>query len=266
MLIYILENLLGLEDIKKITLLEEVAAFTSMSKTFSLFFIPQFAFRKYSLYKGELSFCDAIKYMNQGRREYKCKKKIEHKLYEKKKLKIFLQGDFYSITGPSIANRDLKKSLEQYSKIFYSKYKNSFLKFIELLIKTFVSDSIILCGFSRWNFILLYVARKIHRPVFYYMHGCHRIEDEINNILNNEKIVKQEKNILEQVDKVICVSDFFKNKICEIYPEYREKIIVHCNCLDLSKFHFCDKKEMTYTVLSTGDICPEKRIPLFVGL
>lgn len=46
------------------------AAFTCMSKLFSLPFIIQFAIRKYKLYHGEATRLQAIKYMLRGRKEF----------------------------------------------------------------------------------------------------------------------------------------------------------------------------------------------------
>lgn len=46
------------------------AAFTAMSKQYSLLLIFQFAVRRYKLYKAENGFIDSIKYMLKGRRRY----------------------------------------------------------------------------------------------------------------------------------------------------------------------------------------------------
>lgn len=46
------------------------AAFTAMTRLFSVILILQFGFRKYRLYKEELTLINAYKYMFKGRREY----------------------------------------------------------------------------------------------------------------------------------------------------------------------------------------------------
>ncbi|WP_281725747.1 glycosyltransferase [Lachnoclostridium phocaeense] len=228
------------------------AAFTSMSRRYSFILIFQFAIRKYRLYKDKINIADAIRYMIEGSRKYKSDIK------KKRNVKIFLQGDFRSVTGPAIANYDLKESLKACAKVKYSRQTNKFLRVIELIGKTLNTDIIILCGLSEANFITLYLAKKLNKPIYYYMHGCHKIEDVINNVQYNEVVISQEKRLLEKVNKIICVSDFFKEKICEIYPDYKEKIIVHYNCIDLSKFDYEIKKSKELTVLSTGGCIPRK--------
>jgi glycosyltransferase involved in cell wall biosynthesis len=49
------------------------AVYYAMSKSFSLLFIVQFWLRKYRVYKSQISFMNAIKFMLQGRSEYKIK-------------------------------------------------------------------------------------------------------------------------------------------------------------------------------------------------
>ncbi len=49
------------------------AVFYRMSPLFSILFIMQFAVRKYKLYKNNISFFEAIKYMLEGRNEFRSK-------------------------------------------------------------------------------------------------------------------------------------------------------------------------------------------------
>lgn len=63
--------------------LDKGAIFYEMAKCVSFIMILQFAFRKYRLYRHERSLRDALKFMFQGRRQYK--RIIKHKRNEKRK-------------------------------------------------------------------------------------------------------------------------------------------------------------------------------------
>ncbi|MEK3769944.1 glycosyltransferase [Paenibacillus sp. FSL R5-0887] len=59
-------------------LLNRGAAFTAMSQRLSLFFIIQFAIRKIDLFDNEITKCQAVKYMLEGKREYLKDKRKMH--------------------------------------------------------------------------------------------------------------------------------------------------------------------------------------------
>lgn len=175
-------------------------------------------------------------------------------------MKVYLHGDFKSETGPGIANRSLKKSFELNTGVIFSKKSNKILRFIESVYKTIICRCVFLCGFSESNFIVLKTSKLLNKPVFYYMHGCIKIESQINFKKEN-KIISKEEFLLDKVDKIICVSNMQKNSVIKSYNKYQKKIIVNYNCMEIDKFVFSNKKrkkDRKYLIVSTGGGMPRK--------
>ena len=123
--------------------------------------------------------------------------------------KIFFVGDFYSNTGPSIVNKKLKNNLG--NKFFcYSLVTNKFIRIIELIIKILISKNICFSGFSNINYLGIRLCKLFNKRCFYIMHGYLKKEYEINNTSDDKKL-KLENYILNNVNKVICVSESFMN-------------------------------------------------------
>lgn len=175
-------------------------------------------------------------------------------------MSIFLIGDFISNTGPAVANRNLKKSLECVDKVYYSRYQTKFLRIIELFCKIMINDKIIICSFSKINLIAFKIANITGKSLYYYMHGCHKIEDKINNSIAYEDNVSLEKKTFDSVKKIICVSNMQKEQVSKVYPEYCNKFVVHYNCMDLSNFKFIrrKKKDNEFLIMSIGGDMPRK--------
>lgn len=173
-------------------------------------------------------------------------------------MKIFLQGDFETNTGPAVANRSLRDSLKRCSTLKTSFRKSNFFRLIEIISKIYWCDIVILCSFSKINFVSLKLAKLFKKPIFYYMHGCHKIESKINNVYNNN-LIQQEEYLLKHVKKIICVSDFLRQNVGKVYQEYKGKMLVHYNCMDLSQFSFdSNRNNKNKKILSTGGGMPRK--------
>lgn len=123
--------------------------------------------------------------------------------------KIFFVGDFYSNTGPSIVNKNIKKNFGNKS-FCYSLATNKFFRIIELIIKIFISKNICFSGFSNINYLGIRMCKFLNKKCFYIMHGYLKKEYEINNTFDDKKL-KLEDYILNNVDKTICVSEPFMN-------------------------------------------------------
>lgn len=174
-------------------------------------------------------------------------------------MKIFLQGDFITNTGPAIANRNLRNSLEYCAFINTSDQQGIISRIVESILKTVEADKVILCSFSKSNWITIFTAKIMKKSVYYYMHGSQRIEAELNGTLK-KRVKLEERMMLQYVSKIICVSNLQKKKISSLYPEYLKKIIVHYNCFLLDNFIFnnCSKGKKKKMILSTGGGMPQK--------
>lgn len=164
--------------------------------------------------------------------------------------KIFFVGDFCSNTGPSIVNKNIKTKLgnELY---YYSISSNKIIRIFELLIKILFSKNVCFSGFSNINYYGIKICKFLNKRCFYLMHGYLKKEYEINKV-NNDKKIKLERYILNNVNKVICVSepfmDYLKNEGYKSSFAY-----IYCNIPDVvleNKNNIKDKN----LIMSTGGL------------
>ncbi len=134
---------------------------------------------------------------------------------------ILIIGNYNKNTGPSIVTKNIKKNMQY--KCDYIKNKNSLLKIFELILKYFHNDIIIFSGISKMNIITIYLKKVLKKPIIYIMHGYNKTENRINNVSNKES-EEIEKNILMNVDKIICVSEKFCNYMKNQLPLLKNKI------------------------------------------
>lgn len=216
------------------------AAFYRMSSIFSELFIFQYAIRKYSKYKKDLSFFKAYKLMKIGKK--------------KKSFRPFFVGDFATSTGPSIVNKNIKLAIGKRG--FYSKSKSKFLRIIELLIKAPFSDCLFFCSFSKLDVIGIKLAKVLNKKTFYLMHGRIQFENDINK-RNNELLIKTEKYILDNVSCIVCVSKMLLNEVAR--DAYSSKTEYVYNCINYSDIIVVDDliKEKNL-IMSTGGLIPIK--------
>lgn len=188
------------KGLDELFLVSKGAMFYRISKIFSLPLILQFAIRKYKLYKENYSFIKCLKLMLKGKEELK---KI---LNDENKIKIFMVGDFKSNTGPANVNKNLKLYLP--SNTLYSMASNQIIRVFELIIKLLLCDAICFCSFSKLNVFGIKLSKFLGKNTFYLMHGYVKFEQEIHDIINESK-VKSERYILDNVERVFCVSSMF---------------------------------------------------------
>lgn len=219
------------------------AVFFEMSKKLYPFLILQFAIRKTKLYTKQVKLFDAIKYMFQGAKKYK--KSI--------KKRIYFMGDFCSNTGPAIVNKNYFPYIKDNS--YYCKTNSKIIRPINFIFYIIRCDILLISGLSKFHIKAAKFAKKLNKKVVYLMHGYHKLEYELNKVPLEKRILKEaEDEMLEIVDKVICVSE----KFCEYMKSERNDIA--------NKFDFVNngikikKKSMqkkqngknSFTLISTG--------------
>lgn len=216
------------------------AAYYRMTPLFSNLLIIQFLIRKYKLYKNNISFLNAFKYMKKG------KKKIS--------FRTFFVGDFLTSTGPAIVNANIKKSVG--NRGLYSNAKNNLFRVFECFFKTLVSDCVFFCSFSKLDIIGIKFAKFFNKPTFYLMHGRISKENMLNGI-SNLKIEKEEKYLLDNINYIFCVS---KQLYEEISLEgFKEKADYIFNGIDYKKIIInSNVKKDKNIIMSTGGLMPRK--------
>lgn len=192
------------------------ANYYAMSRIGSHALIWQYALRKIGEYKGAVTFSDAISSMYQGRKQMKQKD-------------ILLIGDYYSTTGPAIVTRDYIRNMPSSVRIIKSRKK--LLRLIELIIKLNRSNIILCSGLSKQNVIAFKHARKRNKKSAYLMHGSVAYENEINQI-DMPEMERLELEVLQMADRVIAVSDLFKNWVRNHYVECQKKVDAITNGID----------------------------------
>ncbi len=166
---------------------------------------------------------------------------------------LFLLGDFVSSTGPGIANRQIKESLElKYNVNVLSNSKLDLLLNLYNQIKK--NDVLIICSYSKVDYIAIKIAKILRKKIVYIMHGCVTYEKKMNNPSISskkfKKIDKFENYIFENVDKIICVSKHFMNFMIEYKSVYKNKYDYIFNVVNVEKSNELIEKKIQ--VFSTG--------------
>lgn len=167
--------------------------------------------------------------------------------------KLFLVGDFYSNTGPANVNKNIKKSLEK--KAIYSNCKNHFSRIVEMIFKILISENILFCSFSKIDIYGIKICKLLKKNTFYLMHGYVKYEQQINNNYNQNKI-KIENYILNNVDKVFCVSKKFMNYMNKL--NYNTTFDFVYNGIEFKENSNLKNKKNEYQIISTGGGVPRK--------
>lgn len=228
------------------------ASFDAMSSRMSFFLIVQYALRKYKLYKNQVTFTHAFRYMLAGRKAYRKDTKDEV-------IKLFIAGDYWSGTGPANVTKGLIQKKNRY--ILYQKTRNKFLRIIEIFVKTLYCDAVIYSAFSVQNLWGFAIAKFFHRPSFYLMHGSIRYESMLNRE-STPLMVKQEAAMLKSASYILAVSLPFEQWLKQHYPKYSYKIYTLTNGIDwnMLESHRQDKKRISGQILSVGGGMPRKNI------
>ena len=154
-------------------------------------------------------------------------------------MKIFFVGDYSSNTGPSMANKIIRRGLENNKNILYSDAKNKITRVLEIFIKMMITEYVCICSFSKSNIICIKIGKLFNKKVFYLMHGYSTYENKINNkVITKEKLKSIndfEKYIFKNVDRVFCVSIKFMEYMKKEEPEYADKFYYNFNGIDIEK-------------------------------
>ncbi|MBR1891971.1 MAG: glycosyltransferase family 4 protein [Lachnospiraceae bacterium] len=174
-------------------------------------------------------------------------------------MRLFLVGDDWSGTGPANATLALRKSLP--SDTLYLKTKNKLLRASELFYKMKQADAVVFSGHSKQNILGMRIAKKMHIPSIYIMHGCVEYENKINK-REDAKMAADERTMMKEADLLLAVSRQFEDWLKDNYPEYKDKIAHLTNGIDwdqLKETHDMLQRDMD-AVLSVGGGMPRKRI------
>lgn len=173
------------------------------------------------------------------------------------RFKLFLIGDFQSDNGPGTANKQILKTLSKGHIIRYSREESKTGRVIEALGKIAVSDAVVICSKSQINYLVIKVARRLKKKVFYIMHGCSSVEAKINGPNLSDRAFQSlhdyENYIVENSDKVICVSKYFMHFMMDRMPDYRDKFDYIYNCIDIKKIMSqvvtsADRKDQIFSI------------------
>lgn len=169
--------------------------------------------------------------------------------------KIFFIGDFWSDTGPGIANKILMRGFSGNNSVKFSKRKVKLSRLAEATIGVFLSENICFCSSSKLNIFLLPVCRVLKRKIFYIQHGNLKYEKELNQELLSaiKRAGNYEQKLIKNCEKVICVSKKSYELLNRQYPQFTEKFIISYNALDTEELENFPKSEKEENlILSLG--------------
>lgn len=153
--------------------------------------------------------------------------------------RIFLLGDFVTDSGPAIANRKIEKSLGMKYRVTSSKQCKKIKRIIELISGIRGCDLCMLTSKSMINYVAIVMTKIFNKKLAYIVHGLSSYELDANesrvSVRQRNKIIKYEKIIFENSDKIICVSKLLMKYVQQQYPTYNRKIDYIYNCVDVEK-------------------------------
>lgn len=135
--------------------------------------------------------------------------------------KIYFMGDVINDTGPAIVNKSYLPYIKK--NIYYSRSNNKIYRVLHFLLHLIFINKILLSGFSKINILLISIANKMGKKTIYLMHGLVK-EESLYDPNDNSLRIREEYNLLEKADKIICVSSNFSQFLITIYPEFKDKV------------------------------------------
>ena len=174
-------------------------------------------------------------------------------------MRIFLAGDAVTGTGPANVTKYYIDNLP--AGTLYQKRRNKAARAVEILVNTIRADVAVYSGYSKQNILGMKIARFLHKPSAYIMHGCVEHENDIN-LERDEKMNAVERATLDLTDLVIAVSSGFASWLREHYPMYADKIDYVTNGIDtsLSAGDIEDGQRNRHMIFSIGGGMPRKKI------
>ncbi|KAB7671697.1 glycosyltransferase family 4 protein [Bacillus sp. B1-b2] len=152
-------------------------------------------------------------------------------------MKLFMVGDFFSDTGPGVANIQLKKGWKNNKNVYFSERVNRFSRIIEMVKGIYGCDAVCFCSPSKANLLGIKLANIFNKKKFYYMHGYLTVERKLANPSLTESDIKKvndfEKKMFAGVNKVFCVSKTFSEYMKSTEKTYAHKFDYNFNGLDV---------------------------------
>lgn len=156
----------------------------------------------------------------------------------------FLLGGHFSNGGPDNVNQSLIKFADR--KILYIKSNNKLVRVLEIFWKILISEGIVVSGVCAKRY---YDFMKVfHKKFVYLMHGCMDFENEINRLHLTSDVIENEKNLLNDAKRIVCVSEAYSEWVKKRYPEYAEKITFVNNGVELEQREKKEKEPFSIAV------------------
>lgn len=156
----------------------------------------------------------------------------------------FLLGGHFSNGGPDNVNQALIKFADR--KILYTKSNNKPVRVLEIFWKILISEGIVVSGVCAKRY---YDFMKVfHKKFVYLMHGCMDFENEINRLHLTSDFIENEKNLLNDAKRIVCVSEVYSEWVKKRYPEYAEKITFVNNGVELEQREKKEKEPFSIAV------------------
>lgn len=163
--------------------------------------------------------------------------------------KIYFVGDILNDTGPAIVNKSYYPYLND--EVIFCKTNKKILRILHFFFFFLNKKTIIISGFSKLNYYFSKIAKIFNKNVIYIMHGYIKEEMKFSNKINPKK-EKIEYNLLKNVDKILCVSEFFANFMKNKLPEFKDKISFVNNGIIEVKSRKTKNKNNDYIIISVG--------------
>ena len=156
----------------------------------------------------------------------------------------FLLGGHFSNGGPDNVNQALIKFADR--KILYIKSNNKPVRVLETFWKILISEGIVVSGVCAKRY---YDFMKVfHKKFVYLMHGCTDFENEINRLHLTSDFIENEKKLLNDAKRIVCVSEVYSEWVKKRYPEYAEKITFVNNGVELEQREKKEKEPFSIAV------------------
>ncbi len=146
--------------------------------------------------------------------------------------KIYYVGDFVTNTGPANVNKNYIKYIKD--DCYYIEDNSKIKRLLHFIFFLPKCEIVLISGLSNLHSKLCEIAKKMNKTVVYLMHGYVKEEYEINKVpIEKRRLLKAEETILENVDKIICVSEKFSTFLKKDLPSFEKKITYVNNGVDI---------------------------------
>ncbi|MCR4591257.1 MAG: glycosyltransferase family 4 protein [Lachnospiraceae bacterium] len=182
-------------------------------------------------------------------------------------MKLALLGKFHTENGMGLANIEIKKELEAFYEVSYSKETRLLRRLWELCGLVLCCDVLVICTSAFVNYPAVWLAELQKKRYVYLMHGLVSYENCIdyppNGVLLTGAVRRYERFILKHAGRVICVSELLMNWIGERFPFCLKKLDFVYNTVDIERCESIRRNSpgrVPDTVLSAGGGRRQKNI------